>query len=105
MPAADHFVDKEPHAEECGENQNIAWDAGAGAPVEGVENFSQQGAEGGDNSDLPALQHAADHQHGKQIQEAEGDVLVSSPVGKRDDGDEDSRPQQDGLSPAAKKEG
>ena len=104
LAAADHFVDEEPHAEERGEDQNIARDAGAGAPVEGVENLGQQGAKSGDDRDLPALQNAADHQHGKQVQEAEGDVLVGAPVGEGDDGDEQPRFEQNGLGAATKEE-
>ena len=72
--------------------KNIARDAGAGAPVEGVENLGQKRAKSGDDGDLPAFQNAADHQHRKQIEEAESDVLVGAPVGERDDGDEDYPP-------------
>ena len=39
--------------------------------------------ESGHHADLPALQNAADHQHGKQVEEAERDVLVSAPIGDR----------------------
>ena len=84
--------------------KNIARDAGAGAPIEGIENLGQQGAKRGHDGDLPAPQNAAHHQHGKQIEEAEGDILVGAPVGKRDDSDEDRRFEQNGLGAATKKE-
>ncbi len=104
LAAADHFVDEEPHAEERRENQNIARDAGAGTPVKGIENLRQQRAKSGSDSDLPALQNAADHQHRKQVEEAESDVLVGAPIGERDGGDQESRFEQNGLGAATKKE-
>src|ERR1700731_4094688 len=103
LTAADHFVDEKSHAKECGENQNIAWDAGTGAPVEGVEHFSQQGAKSSHDSDLPALQDAANHQHGKQIKKAQGDVLVGTPVDEGNEADKHSCFEQNGLGTTTEK--
>ncbi len=75
----------------------------ARAPVEGVENLSQEGAKRGHDADLPALQNAADHQHGKQVQEAEGDILVGAPVGERDEGDQESALSRTDLVPPRRK--
>src|SRR5271165_6166002 len=103
LAAANNFVDEKPHAEEREEDQNIARDGSAGAPLERVEYLGQEGAQRSDDSNLPARQDAADQEHGKQVEEAEGDLLVGAPVGKGDRDDKQSRFEQDGLCAATKK--
>jgi hypothetical protein len=103
LPAADHFVDEQPHAQEGREDQDVARDPGTGAPLERIEQFGKQRAHGGGNADLPALQNAADHEHWKQVEEPERDVAVGAPIGYGDQRDQHSGLDEHGFGATAKK--
>ncbi len=102
LAVANDLVDEQAHAEEGGEDENVAGDAGLGKPIEAVEGLRQEGACGGGGGDLPAAENASGQQHGEEIQEPEGDVALDAPVDDRDQRDHGGGAKQDGFGAAPK---
>ena len=92
--AARHLVGEQAGAGQRREHQDVLRQRRAEGETERVEHIGQQCAEQRGQNHLPAGQDRAHQQHGKQVEEAEGEVEVDPPVDQRDHRDQNDGPDE-----------
>ena len=99
LPAAapGNLVGEQAGSGQRGEDQDVLRQGDTQGEGKGIEDDRRAGAKKRRQDHLPAGQGRAHQQHGKEVQEAEGNVEVDTPVDDGDDGDEDSRLRQRGT--------
>src|SRR5580692_1269920 len=82
-PAAHDTIDEEAEPAECGEGEDVSWDADGRRPFQAVKSLGKSGAENGRNTNLPSIQDSADEQHGEQIEKSKRNLSIDAPIRNR----------------------
>lgn len=77
-----HLSGEQSYRSEGDEKQAVLRQRHGRIKLERAKKLGKDGAKGGGQSNLPALENGADEKHGEEVKEAEIDVALDNPIDK-----------------------